>query len=352
MLKEFIYAFSMYIDFHLKLGLDTEWLKEERPMFLETISLLKDAFKSDDIQSKVLALNVAKNITHSFDNLMIGLTKGDVEDINENDLIGTEGTNSFYNSLSQGDFISKWEQEVGVRAKNMNWYKIAQQKTVLEEGPGKISPKDLAYLYYYEKEYSELFIQQQSGQHLTESEYKKFHFIKPRLEKLAHNLGNQFYEIAELIQIVSDSYNGYFICPKCQNVMDVKSENSAEDIVECSECGFTTTEYEWQDFWGVEHTDYGRGVLNEFQYMWDEADTMEQEIVALHYIINAVHGSGRLIHLFMDRSGGGWIDKMKEFLDALSAGDIPKVRWQGRGNPAWDFQLDYGEFDPDFMEFV
>lgn len=233
----------------------------------------------------------------------------------------------------------------------MNWYKIAQEKTVIDQGPGKISPEDLAKLYYYEKEYSELFIKKQSGQHLTDEEYKKFHIIKPKLENLAHDLGNQFYEIAGLIMTVNDSYYGDFTCPNCWTLMEEEDSNENDwnqDII-CPNCEFSTKEDDWQDFWGVEHTDYGGGYLRQFQNMWDKAFTLSEQLIALHYIINAVHGSGRLIHLFMDKSGGLWTDEMKNFLNALSTGDIPIVRRE-RGMPFWDFQLDYGEFAPDFKE--
>lgn len=124
MLKEFAYAFGFYIDYHQSAGMDTSWFERKRPGFLETNILLKEALLSEDVKVKVKALNIAKAVTHSLDNLMIGLAIGNNPNIEREDLIGSQGVKGFYNSLSKGDFISKWDKEIEKRA-NMNWYKKA-----------------------------------------------------------------------------------------------------------------------------------------------------------------------------------------------------------------------------------
>lgn len=252
---------------------------------------------------------------------------------------------------------------MALRVNRMNWYKMAQQQSVVDAGPGKIPPEKLGRLYYFEKQYSQLLQKKMSGQELSDEEYKKIHVVQEELEKVAHDLGNQFYEISELIQIVNNSYyHGEYVCSICWSEMekeeipeeDVTEENRFKgDLLKCPECGLEVFEDDWQDLFGVEHTDYGGGFLATFQWFWDEADgNLNKEIIALHYIINAIHGSGRLIHLFMDKTGGDWVGKMKQFLDALSAGDVPKESRNERGRNFWDFQLDYGQFEPDFIEGV
>lgn len=290
--------------------------------------------------------------------------------------------------LSEGELVEEWDREMsefadnkhvqvknnkyalnglndGIGCVNSNWYVIAQQKASLSDSYERldnlndkhfylakkyfyryaqshpnVSARDLALLYYYEKAYADLLRKKQSGQHLTDEEYKEFFMAKTKLAELVDKIGNAFRDIAERIAIVSESYYGTFLCPECMHEnMEYDDDNG---IVTCPNCGARMDEEEWERRFGVEHTDYGLGYVYNFINMWDDANTLNEKIVALHYIINAVHGlSGEsgLMALFLGRS---WLSKMKEYLDKLSAGELPRVtRQEGRILPTIDFQLDW-----------
>jgi len=230
--------------------------------------------------------------------------------------------------------------------KNVNshtaWQKLSQTQPLVQ----KISAQDLALLYYYEKQFSDLLNKKQSGQYLADEENLDFIKAQKKLEEIVERLGQKFYEIAEMIEIVNSGYYGEFVCPVCWDGRMEYTNSSEEPELICPECGLKVDIDEWQEMFGIGHTDYGGGFLCQYKELWEEARNLSEKIIALHYIINAVHGLAgerQLISLFIEDSA--WLSKMKEFLNGLSAGDIPTMTKREGGWPVWNFQLDWDKLN-------
>jgi len=78
----------------------------------------------------------------------------------------------------------------------------------------------------------------------------------------------------------------------------------------CPSCGFSICITEWEsymekieqhlEFGSPFFTDFGMKYVVGYMQMWKKANSISEKIIALQYIINAIHGNGVMIDMFIE----------------------------------------------------
>jgi len=233
-------------------------------------------------------------------------------------------------NLNLSDFLQTYHQVIFATAqKNI--------PTKLE----LVDLQDIIHLYQWEYPYGVYISQTRMGQPVTENEYLEHLMAKQKLEPLVNKLGQQFYSLVRTVGYNSVSFADPIEprCPQCFSWF-VKEG----DQLYCDNCDFDIKQEDFFDYIdAIEqfseqnmdfitknelYTDYGMEHVSQFITMWTEAQTLSEKIIALQYIINALHVSGPLVALFIK----GKPDMIIHMLDRLSKNFSPTMKWPFRGD--------------------
>jgi len=215
----------------------------------------------------------------------------------------------------------------------------------------KLDPAELNKLYELEQPFSDLrrrYEEQGSGA-LSDTEYMdvmggRGKVVGP-LERHVDELGDKLYDLCRCINICTDlDYHGVAVCPRCMQgdegkyILDEDDDygspatmeyDDEQESLTCENCGLKMSRVDWEDLFPTYGTDYGMQHVNNFMYNWLLArknsgmDSIPLKIMAIHYMINAVHGSGPMASMFFSGKTG----EIRRKLDELSAGN--RVQWAG-----------------------
>lgn len=222
-----------------------------------------------------------------------------------------------------------------------------REEHMLEPAFTKLDPAELNILYHLEQPFSELrrkYEEQGSGA-LSDTEYMdvsggRGKVVGP-LEKHVNELGDKLYDLCRCINICTDlDYHGYAVCPLCMEgnegkyVMDEDDDFGAPATMEyddeneslrCENCGLEMSRVDWEDLFPTYGTDYGQQHVANFMYNWLLAkrksgmSSIPLKILAIHYMINAVHGSGPMASMFFSGKTGEIRRKLSELSDGKMA---------------------------------
>lgn len=222
----------------------------------------------------------------------------------------------------------------------VGWFTDAQGKRIpirqaaagREPGEHELAPRiqvklsDLERYYELHIEIADLHVKQLRGERLSDDENVVWHRTIPQLEALTSKLGEQFYELVSRASAsTSLVYSGTGPCPRCGQW--AFEEEPREDLNRCEHCGFEMDFEQAQDYFGG-WSDYGQEYLSGFLAMWEQAGAFPEQVIALEYIINAVHGQyGGNTSMIDDMD---WVDaegrSIVGVLSAASRGEMPTRR--------------------------
>lgn len=217
--------------------------------------------------------------------------------------------------------------------------RLAAEPHDQEIGPAfqKLEPVELNTMYRLEQPYAELRrkkLNEGSGS-LTDTQYMDMLAgtgnIAGPLERHLDQLGDQLYGLCRSTESrIGVDYHGYGLCPRCwggdegrhtmrYDYIDGESDPK-EDVLECENCGLKMDRDHWETFFPTGKTDFGQNYINNYMQMWPEArarwgnDSIPGKIIAIQYIINAIHGEGDMAPMFFE----GDTTDIRRQLDQLS----------------------------------
>ena len=200
----------------------------------------------------------------------------------------------------------------------------------------KLDPAELANLYQLELRYSELAQRAGPGDEGGEDWPSR---AREALGNEVDRIGDRLYELCRCVNISNEFNIGSRAhCPDCMgpragdyyeseddyydddgsSAPSMEEDEEDQDYYTCQECGNRLHLEDLNEYFPTGGTEYGQGHIAHFMSSWRSLrqvpNAMPQKIIAIHYIINAIHGSGPMSSMFFS---GRTVDIRRQ-LDQLS----------------------------------
>jgi hypothetical protein len=199
----------------------------------------------------------------------------------------------------------------------------------------KLHPSELRELYELELRYSELKhrVQRMTASDLPDDGYLDWHAKRTlqRLRAVVMNIGQRLYDLCRSVNLRSEmDFGGYAPCPKCVNENSGNWTGEESDLENyegptmydngdgtytCEQCGQTLPAEKIYEAFPSGGTMEGGENIWHFMREWQQAgDDLPRRIIAIHELVNAIHGSGEMAPMFFE----GDTADIRRRLDQLS----------------------------------